>query len=111
MSRYAGLLAIALSTAGGSGEEQDQEIYWGLNNLSIFLNQFHLRRYYNISFPPLPSLAKISVEQIEEEGGSEEFEAQLINKGRLWDSIINYANKSKAAMLNYFINSRSTRPM
>ncbi|KAA6371143.1 MAG: hypothetical protein EZS28_033330 [Streblomastix strix] len=105
MSRYAGLLAIALSAAGGCGEEQDQEIYWGLNNLSTFLNQFHLGRYYNTPFPPQPKLAKTSVEQIEEEGGSEEFDAQLINKGRLWVSIINYANKSKAAMLNYFINS------
>ncbi|KAA6356972.1 MAG: hypothetical protein EZS28_047501, partial [Streblomastix strix] len=65
------MLTISFSEAGGSGEEQDVEIWRGLDNIFGFLRQFHKGR--NDSglpvFTPLPLLTQRSVEQIEEEGG------------------------------------------
>ncbi|KAA6373461.1 MAG: hypothetical protein EZS28_031012 [Streblomastix strix] len=105
-ARYARLQVIAISTASGSGEEQNDEIYWGLFRISIFLNQLH--KGIN-SFPPQPLLAHRSDEQIEEEGGNEEIDSQLINKA-LSDDIKKYANETKGAILNYFIEQGNPRP-
>ncbi|KAA6393013.1 MAG: hypothetical protein EZS28_011456 [Streblomastix strix] len=105
-ANYARILVIAISTAGGLGEEQDGEISSGLFRISYFLRCLNQGKYN--SFPPLPLLAQISKEQIEEEGGSEEIESQLINKGYNYINV--KANQAKAAILNYFIDINNTRP-
>ncbi|KAA6371080.1 MAG: hypothetical protein EZS28_033393 [Streblomastix strix] len=99
------MLVIAISTAGGQGEEDD-EIYWGLSRIFKFLSNLHQGKY---SFPPQPLLARRSDEQIEEEGGNEEIDAQLINKG-LQGNIKNNANYAKGAILNYFIEQGTSKP-
>ncbi|KAA6363045.1 MAG: hypothetical protein EZS28_041428, partial [Streblomastix strix] len=73
-ARYARVFVIAIGTASGSGEEQDDEIKDGLSYISIFLKCLHQGM---ISFPPQPLLARSSIEQIEEQGGNEEIESQL----------------------------------
>ncbi|KAA6386906.1 MAG: hypothetical protein EZS28_017569 [Streblomastix strix] len=83
---YSGVLVIAISTASGHGEEEDGN-----------------------SFPPQPLLAHRSDEQIEEEGGNEEIDSQLINEG-FSGNIKNSANWAKGAILNYFIEQGNTRP-
>ncbi|KAA6355755.1 MAG: hypothetical protein EZS28_048718, partial [Streblomastix strix] len=76
---YAGVLVIAISTASGHGEEYDGQIYKGLDYISTFLICLNKGKLY--SFPPKPLLAHRSDEQLEEEGGNEEIDSQLINKG------------------------------
>ncbi|KAA6397090.1 MAG: hypothetical protein EZS28_007380 [Streblomastix strix] len=105
-ARYARVLVIAISTAGGTGEEQYGEIYDGLSRISDFLRVLNKGTY---SFPPQPLLAHISNEQIEEEGGNEEVEAQLINKWD-YDGIKIWANEAKRGILNYFIEQGNTKP-
>ncbi|KAA6390932.1 MAG: hypothetical protein EZS28_013540 [Streblomastix strix] len=98
------VMSISFCNAGGICEEQDQEIYYGLNNISGFLRDLHVGRndYYS-SFKQLPLLARRTVEQIEEEGANEELEAQMNNKGNRW-SIKSTTNQAKAAILNFFIH-------
>ncbi|KAA6397518.1 MAG: hypothetical protein EZS28_006957 [Streblomastix strix] len=85
-SEYPGSLSILITTAGGSEEENDTEISSTLFNIQRFIEDLHKgRSIYNFftdhpAFPPQPMLAKLSNEQIEEEGGLEEIEAQLSNK-------------------------------
>ncbi|KAA6355756.1 MAG: hypothetical protein EZS28_048717, partial [Streblomastix strix] len=110
-ARYARVQVIAISTASGSGEEQDDEIYWGLYRISIFLNQLHKGQYPpHTSFPPQPLLVRRSVEQIEEEGGNEEIDSQLINKGHQYCNIKDEANKVKGRILNHFIKWGNPKP-
>ncbi|KAA6392431.1 MAG: hypothetical protein EZS28_012043 [Streblomastix strix] len=100
---YVGVLVIAISTASGSGEEQDREISNRLDNISDFIRCLNQGRNYNeTQFPPQPLLARRSVEQIEEEGGNEEIDSQLINK-KSDQNIKNSANRAKGMILNYFI--------
>ncbi|KAA6392548.1 MAG: hypothetical protein EZS28_011927 [Streblomastix strix] len=103
---YGRMMSLSYSTAGGIGDEQDDEIQYGMFCISYFLGQLHQgRNNYQPSFQPLPLLARITEEQIEEEGANEEIEAQIINKG--FDGIIkSYANYVKAATLNCFIHTR-----
>ncbi|KAA6390872.1 MAG: hypothetical protein EZS28_013604 [Streblomastix strix] len=109
-ARYVGVLVIAISTASGSGEEQDVEISNRLNNISDFIRCLNQGRYYNeTQFPPQPLLVRRSVEQIEEEGGNEEIQSQLINKGYS-DNIKNSAIRAKGMILNYFIEQGNPRP-
>ncbi|KAA6382341.1 MAG: hypothetical protein EZS28_022129 [Streblomastix strix] len=56
-----------------------------------------------------PALSKSCIEQIEEEGGNEEVESQLINK---WNDDDNkdQANQTKAEILNLYIDRRNPRP-
>ncbi|KAA6383819.1 MAG: putative cathepsin B1 cysteine protease [Streblomastix strix] len=109
-ARYAGALVIAISTAGGHGEEQDGEIYWGLNFISIFLRCLNQVRNFNATqFPPQPLLVRRSVEQLEEEGGNEEIESQINNKENS-GNIKSQANRAKATVLNYFIEQGNQRP-
>ncbi|KAA6371165.1 MAG: hypothetical protein EZS28_033308 [Streblomastix strix] len=105
------VLVIAISTASGSGEEQDLDFSHGLNNISQFIRDLHQGRksFWVPSFPPQPLLAQISDEQLEEEGGNEEIESQLINKG-FNDDIKTDANRAKIAILNYFIKQGNPRP-
>ncbi|KAA6365742.1 MAG: hypothetical protein EZS28_038731 [Streblomastix strix] len=109
-ANYVRVLVIAISTASGSGEEQDLEIYWGLDKISDFIRCLNKgRNDYEPSFPPQPLLARRSDEQIEEEGGNEEVESQLINKGFNGD-IKTDANRAKIAIQNIFIKQGKPRP-
>ncbi|KAA6384262.1 MAG: hypothetical protein EZS28_020208, partial [Streblomastix strix] len=104
---YARVLVIAISTASGSGEEDDGEIKDGLNNISEFIRC--LNKGKQNSFPPQPLLAHRSYEQIEEEGENEEIDSQLINKA-FSGNIKNSANRAKLAVLNYFIEQGNPKP-
>ncbi|KAA6394603.1 MAG: hypothetical protein EZS28_009866 [Streblomastix strix] len=99
-------------TASGSGEIQDEEISNGLRYISMFLRELYQGRNLQPSFPPLPLLAHRSQEQIEEEGGNEELESQMINKGsNNWrQSIMDITNMAKAAILNYFVDQSNLEP-
>ncbi|KAA6356785.1 MAG: hypothetical protein EZS28_047688 [Streblomastix strix] len=105
-ARYVRVLIIAISTASGSSEEYDEEIFQGLYRISIFLKCLYQGTY---SFPPQPLLVRRSVEQIEEEGGNEEIDAQLINKGYR-GNIKNSAIEAKGRIINYFIDQGNQRP-
>ncbi|KAA6373603.1 MAG: hypothetical protein EZS28_030868, partial [Streblomastix strix] len=109
-ANFTRVFAIAIGTASGSGEEYDNEIYLKLNYIFWFISNLNKGRYYNAIFPPQPLLAHRSDEQIEEEGGNEEIDSQLINKGKN-DDIKDYANKAKGAILNYFIEQGNQRPI
>ncbi|KAA6374029.1 MAG: hypothetical protein EZS28_030445 [Streblomastix strix] len=102
------VLVIAISTAGGSGEEYDRDISQGLSYNNDFLSNLNKGRPFT-SFPPQPLLAHRSDEQIEEEGGNEEIDSQLINKGNGWN-IKYHANRAKGAILNYFIEQDNPKP-
>ncbi|KAA6372630.1 MAG: hypothetical protein EZS28_031843, partial [Streblomastix strix] len=108
-ARYARALVIAISTASGAGEEYDDEIWNGLFRISKFLSNLHQGRYNSATFPPQPLLVRRSVEQIEEEGGNEEIDSQLINKGNS-RNIKDEANEAKGRILNYFIEKGNREP-
>ncbi|KAA6363923.1 MAG: hypothetical protein EZS28_040550 [Streblomastix strix] len=109
-ARYAGALVIAISTAGGAGEENDWGICDRLRYISQFLSSLNKGRINDYSsFPPQPLLARRSNEQIEEEGGNEEIESQISNKG-LRGNMRNIASKVKGEILNYFIEQGNPRP-
>ncbi|KAA6363554.1 MAG: hypothetical protein EZS28_040920 [Streblomastix strix] len=89
--------------AGGSREENQNDIHYELSFLSRFINNLHNGRSINPILLPAPSdLIKTNSEQIEEQGGLEEIEAQLTNnKGDI--NYINFeASKAKNSILNYF---------
>ncbi|KAA6383129.1 MAG: hypothetical protein EZS28_021341 [Streblomastix strix] len=98
---YTRVLVIAISTASGSGEEKAEEISLILFRISQFFNNLNKGR--NL-FPPQPLLAHRSYEQLEEEGGNEEIDSQLINKGHQYCNIKDSANEAKQMIMNYFIN-------
>ncbi|KAA6370819.1 MAG: hypothetical protein EZS28_033654 [Streblomastix strix] len=103
--RYGRVLSTAFCTAGGQGEEQDLEIFYGLECIKYFLRALHAGRNgdYQPSFQPLPLLARNTEEQIEEEGANEEIEAQMNNNGYN-RNIKRYANHVKEVVLNRFIH-------
>ncbi|KAA6374347.1 MAG: hypothetical protein EZS28_030127 [Streblomastix strix] len=113
-ARYVRVLVIAISTASGSGEEQDDEIWIVLYRISDFLKYLHQGINNDEPpfqyFPPQPLLVHRSDEQIEEEGGNEEIESQLINKGHQYYNIKDEANEAKGRILNCFIEQGNTRP-
>ncbi|KAA6371409.1 MAG: hypothetical protein EZS28_033064 [Streblomastix strix] len=111
-ARYVGVLVIAISTAGGSGEEQNLEIRDRLDFISYFIRCLNKGRKSSWvpSFPTQPLLAHRSNEQIEEEGGIEEIDSQLINKGD-YVHIKTDANEAKGWILNYFIEQGNQRPI
>ncbi|KAA6393869.1 MAG: hypothetical protein EZS28_010603 [Streblomastix strix] len=103
-NEYGRVMFITFSTAGGIGEERDKEILYGFNYISDFLRQLHEgRNNRKPSFQPLPLLARITEEQIIEEGANEELEAQIKNKGNN-GSIKYWTNEAKAVVLNRFIH-------
>ncbi|KAA6359532.1 MAG: hypothetical protein EZS28_044941 [Streblomastix strix] len=79
--RYGRVTSISICTAGGKGEEQDQEIYNGLKYIFSFLRELHAGRNndWKPFFQPLPLLARRTEEQMEEEGAREEIDAQMNN--------------------------------
>ncbi|KAA6387526.1 MAG: hypothetical protein EZS28_016945 [Streblomastix strix] len=103
---YGRMICISFSTAGGKGEEYDQDIYYRLIRISRFLRQLHEGRHYfgQPPFQALPLLVPVSLEQIEEEGANEELEAQMKNIGYN-GGIKAWANDAKAAILNHLIHS------
>ncbi|KAA6365790.1 MAG: hypothetical protein EZS28_038683 [Streblomastix strix] len=107
-ANYTGVLVIAISTASGSGEEQDNDIQYGLFRITEFIRCLNNEKQN--SFPPQPLLAHRSDEQIEEEGGNEEIDSQLINKGHYYYNIDFQANETKGAILNYFIEQGNPKP-
>ncbi|KAA6381647.1 MAG: hypothetical protein EZS28_022826 [Streblomastix strix] len=113
-SEYAVVLVLSLSTAGGDGEQDNRGIWNRLIYISRFMNSLHQRRqtsYFNRgpSFPQQIRLARRSDEQIEEEGGNEEIEAQLFKKG--FSVSVNYwANQAQGNILNYFIHRSNQKP-
>ncbi|KAA6359870.1 MAG: hypothetical protein EZS28_044603 [Streblomastix strix] len=109
---YGKVICISFCTAGGIGEEHDEEIHNGLFNIFCFLQELYEGRnndydYYDVdwqqSFKPLPLLARVSLEQIEEEGANEEIDALMNNKG-MNGYIKGQAKDVKAETLNHFIN-------
>ncbi|KAA6364610.1 MAG: hypothetical protein EZS28_039863, partial [Streblomastix strix] len=92
---YGRVLSITFSTAGGVGEEKDEEIKDGLNYIQYFLGELYQGRNDNYdydddvdwytSFQPLPLLARRTEEQIEEVGAIEEIETQINNNGLNWN--------------------------
>ncbi|KAA6375372.1 MAG: hypothetical protein EZS28_029100 [Streblomastix strix] len=109
--QYAGVLIIAISTASGLGEEQDNEIYDRLINICWLLNYLQYGRTNNWQpsypqFPPQLLLVKRSQEQIEEEGGNEEVDSQLINDNEIREE----ANWTKGAIMNIFIDGSNPKP-
>ncbi|KAA6387139.1 MAG: hypothetical protein EZS28_017336 [Streblomastix strix] len=100
---YGRVMSITLSTAGGIGEEQDEQISNGLSRISWFPYELHEGRTWQPSFQPLPLLVRNTQEQIEEEGANEEVEAQMTNKENKWNSN-GQANSTKAVTLNRFIH-------
>ncbi|KAA6399843.1 MAG: hypothetical protein EZS28_004628 [Streblomastix strix] len=104
--KYAGMLVIVISTAGGQGEEYDNEINDTLIYIQQFLDNLHLGGNYSPYFSPQHKLARRSEEQIEEEGGIEEIEAQFVNNGKVFSGFIKDQVKwTKAAALNHYIHS------
>ncbi|KAA6373761.1 MAG: hypothetical protein EZS28_030712 [Streblomastix strix] len=61
------------------------------------------------SFPYQPLLTKLCEEQIEEEGGNEEIESQLINKRYQWD-VKNRALEAKREILNFYNDRNNPKP-
>ncbi|KAA6364538.1 MAG: hypothetical protein EZS28_039935 [Streblomastix strix] len=108
-SRICGVLVIAISTASGHGEEEDNEILNRLGDISRFIRCLNKGRNNLETFPPQPLLAHRSDEQIEEEGGNEEIDSQLINKG-FSGNIKFYVNEAIGEILNYFIEQGNTKP-
>ncbi|KAA6354748.1 MAG: hypothetical protein EZS28_049725 [Streblomastix strix] len=102
---YGRVMSISFCAAGGKGEEQNEEIWNGLEYISVFLRELHLGRNndWYPSFQPLPLLARRTEVQMEEEGADEEIDTQLNNNGYDGD-IMSNANDAKEATLNRFIH-------
>ncbi|KAA6397076.1 MAG: hypothetical protein EZS28_007395 [Streblomastix strix] len=101
------VMSLSFCTAGGIGEEQDEEIRNGLYYIYRFLSDLHEGRTYGQpSFQPLPLLVRVSLEQIEEEGANEEVEAQMKNNKGYYGLIKGWAKCVKATILNHFIHQR-----
>ncbi|KAA6395593.1 MAG: hypothetical protein EZS28_008882 [Streblomastix strix] len=101
---YGRAMSITFSTAGGVGEEQDEEINVGLGDIFYFLRNLHEgRNDWQRSFQLLPLLIRSTEVQIEEEGANEEIDAQMKNNGYNGE-IFYYANEAKEATLNRFIH-------
>ncbi|KAA6404364.1 MAG: hypothetical protein EZS28_000099 [Streblomastix strix] len=99
------VICISFSTAGGIGEEDDEEIKSGLINIYVFLRELQEgRNHYQPSFQPLPLLVRRTEEQMEEDGALEEMEAQMDNVG-YFGVVKVYANLAKDATLNRFIHN------
>ncbi|KAA6376198.1 MAG: hypothetical protein EZS28_028274 [Streblomastix strix] len=95
-------LSKSIGAAGGFDVDNDKEINQILGNIKQFFSNLQRGRYYgDAQFPPQLALAKLSNEQLEEEGCLEEIEAQLINKNK-------YSTKwTKYAVYNFFIDKNN----
>ncbi|KAA6365250.1 MAG: hypothetical protein EZS28_039223 [Streblomastix strix] len=100
---YGKMICISFSTAGGIGEEQDEEIWNVLLYINWFIREQNKRKNFRQPFfQLLPLLARRTEEQIEEEGANEEIETQVSSNG-LGGRIKYWANEAKKATLNHFI--------
>ncbi|KAA6372249.1 MAG: hypothetical protein EZS28_032223 [Streblomastix strix] len=101
---YGKVNCISFCTAGGIGEENDEEIIRVLILIHNFLLKLHEGRYFRQpSFQPLPLIVRRTEEQIEEEGAIEEVEDQMINYGHQYCGINIQAQGVKSETLNHFI--------
>ncbi|KAA6389308.1 MAG: hypothetical protein EZS28_015167 [Streblomastix strix] len=99
---------LCLVTAGGRGEQKDSGINNGLKYLHELTDAVHQGRNES----PLKSqhsIVKRSEEQIEEEGGNEEIDSQLINKG-YYRNIMKEAQTAQMKTLRFFIDKSNPRP-
>ncbi|KAA6375686.1 MAG: hypothetical protein EZS28_028787, partial [Streblomastix strix] len=104
-NEYGRVMFISFCTAGGIGEEHNKKICNGLFYIYWFLKDLHEgKTYVQPSFQPLPLLARITKEQIEEEGANEEVDAQMNNYNGYDGYIREWANEAKAAIMNRFIH-------
>ncbi|KAA6387566.1 MAG: hypothetical protein EZS28_016905 [Streblomastix strix] len=103
-------LTSVIYAAGGSGKvDNDQEINLIIINIFEFFKQLYFgTNNGDTQFPPHPSLAKLSYEQLEEEGCLEEIEALIINKGV--DNIKFCTNGAKQTISNIFVNKSNPSP-
>ncbi|KAA6381541.1 MAG: hypothetical protein EZS28_022932 [Streblomastix strix] len=100
---YGRVTSITFCSAGGKGEEQDEEILNGLIRIYDFLRALHEgRNEWKPYFQTLPLLARRTEEQMEEEGANEEIDAQMNNNG-YGSNIMFNANSARAMTLNHFI--------
>ncbi|KAA6339121.1 MAG: hypothetical protein EZS28_052637, partial [Streblomastix strix] len=109
---FIGVMIIAISTAGGSEEDETDETHQWLKNISRFL--YYLRQggepdVFNrgTTFPPQPILRRICEQQMEEEGADEEIESQLINNQlnrNEYEKIRDYARGTKLVIMNRYID-------
>ncbi|KAA6390372.1 MAG: hypothetical protein EZS28_014099 [Streblomastix strix] len=100
-------------TAGGSGEYDDNQVYWGLNNIQYFINSLRQLRNNDLdqqSFSSQLELSKTCDEQIEEECGYEEVDSQLVNNGQGKYIIKDNANEAMGEILNFYIDWSNLTP-
>ncbi|KAA6373566.1 MAG: hypothetical protein EZS28_030907, partial [Streblomastix strix] len=113
---YPRILVNIINTAGGNEYQQDEWIDQGLNNIYNFIIKILKGRQTDIfnprpSLQPYPVLFKSCLEQIEDEGGNEEIEAQLVNKAiGEYDGIHNNSNLAKRRILNIYVDNSNPRP-
>ncbi|KAA6373856.1 MAG: hypothetical protein EZS28_030617, partial [Streblomastix strix] len=100
------VMSITFSTAGGKGEEQDEEIRNGLQGIFYFLRELHAVRNWQSSFQPLPLLARRTKEQIEEGGASEELE----NQSYYSDFITKHIETTPLFIVEMLIESHCPQP-
>ncbi|KAA6394772.1 MAG: hypothetical protein EZS28_009701 [Streblomastix strix] len=108
---YYNALIFAFSTAGGVGEEQDEEIGWNLDYIFKFLRSLNLGTH-SLPHQLIPLLFKRIFEQVEEEGGNEEVDSQLINRGygQSRNSMEYMASRTRGAILNFYIDLSTREP-
>ncbi|KAA6367730.1 MAG: hypothetical protein EZS28_036744 [Streblomastix strix] len=106
-SGYAGSLLSVISTASVIGSQNDQEIHSALLDIKEFLDVLHNGRQNDSyksqpQFPPQTKLINQFNEQLEEEEGLEEIEAQVISQ-RYNQNFTDFSKETKSAVLNIFI--------
>ncbi|KAA6363301.1 MAG: hypothetical protein EZS28_041172 [Streblomastix strix] len=84
-------------------------VLWNIYNfIRVILKGRETDRYDpQTPLSPQPILLKSCLEQIEDEGGNEEIEAQLVNKGYI---IKDHANDAKRYILNIYVDNSNPRP-
>ncbi|KAA6357155.1 MAG: hypothetical protein EZS28_047317 [Streblomastix strix] len=113
---YARVQVIEFSTAGGTREQENTEIYYGLKSIiNLFKDYLQGNKTRIKSFPPQFLFVKTCIEQIEEEGGSEEIESQLFNQANEQyckgssELIKDSAKGVKEQLLNYRVEKQSVQ--
>ncbi|KAA6392604.1 MAG: hypothetical protein EZS28_011865 [Streblomastix strix] len=108
---FVGTSIIPISSAGSFGENDEDQMFMGLIDVSSLFISLH-----NVSdnphyptFPPQPTLLKTSQEQVEEEGAYEEVESLLIDNGRR-NCIKKRAKQTKREILNIWIDMNNPKP-
>ncbi|KAA6359656.1 MAG: hypothetical protein EZS28_044817, partial [Streblomastix strix] len=109
-SGYIQSIAFMTSLCSGCSRESTDEISLTLQYFSHLISQLNHGRSVQNPFPPQPTLAKISGENIEECGFYEEIDGQLINLSKFNSQIVESATLSKSAVQNIYIDPSNPRP-